>query len=234
MEYQYKINKKPLRLKLEHLVKLDPLTQNQKLAFESFASGNHLCLDGSAGTGKTFISLYLALEAVFNKEYEKVIIVRSAVPTRDMGFLPGTQEEKEDAYTAPYKAIVNDLFEDSDAWTKLTSGKQIEFLTTSFIRGITLKNAIVIIDESQNCTYHELCSVITRLGEDCRFIMAGDYYQSDFTRKGDQNGISYFINIIKNMRAFDHIEFKWEDIVRSGFVRDFIMTKEMIERGELD
>lgn len=228
------MNKKPLRLKLEHLVKLDPLTQNQKLAFDSFASGNHLCLDGSAGTGKTFISLYLALEAVFNKEYEKVIIVRSAVPTRDMGFLPGTQEEKEDAYTAPYKAIVNDLFEDSDAWTKLTSGRQIEFLTTSFIRGITLKNAIVIIDESQNCTYHELCSVITRLGEDCRFIMAGDYYQSDFTRKGDQNGISYFINIIKNMRAFDHIEFKWEDIVRSGFVRDFIMTKEMIERGELD
>jgi predicted ribonuclease YlaK len=228
------MNKKPLRLKLEHLVKLNPLTQNQKLAFDSFASGNHLCLDGSAGTGKTFISLYLALEAVFNKEYEKVIIVRSAVPTRDMGFLPGTQEEKEDAYTAPYKAIVNDLFEDSDAWTKLTSGKQIEFLTTSFIRGITLKNAIVIIDESQNCTYHELCSVITRLGEDCRFIMAGDYYQSDFTRKGDQNGISYFINIIKNMRAFDHIEFKWEDIVRSGFVRDFIMTKEMIERGELD
>ena len=228
------MTKKPLRLKLEHLVKLDPLTQNQKLAFDSFASGNHLCLDGSAGTGKTFISLYLALEAVFKKEYEKVIIVRSAVPTRDMGFLPGTQEEKEDAYTAPYKAIVNDLFEDSDAWKKLIGSKQIEFLTTSFIRGITLKNAIVIIDESQNCNYHELCSVITRLGEDCRFIMAGDYYQSDFTRKGDQDGISEFIKIIKNMRAFDHIEFKWEDIVRSGFVRDFIMTKEMIERGELD
>ena len=228
------MTKKPLRLKLEHLVKLDPLTQNQKLAFDSFASGNHLCLDGSAGTGKTFISLYLALEAVFKKEYEKVIIVRSAVPTRDMGFLPGTQEEKEDAYTAPYKAIVNDLFEDSDAWKKLLGSKQIEFLTTSFIRGITLKNAIVIIDESQNCNYHELCSVITRLGEDCRFIMAGDYYQSDFTRKGDQDGISEFIKIIKNMRAFDHIEFKWEDIVRSGFVRDFIMTKEMIERGELD
>tara|TARA_B110000259_G_scaffold184178_1_gene230706 strand:- start:104 stop:790 length:687 start_codon:yes stop_codon:yes gene_type:complete len=228
------MNKKPLRLKLEHLVKLDPLTQNQKLAFDSFASGNHLCLDGSAGTGKTFISLYLALEAVFKKEYEKVIIVRSAVPTRDMGFLPGTQEEKEDAYTAPYKAIVNDLFEDQEAWGKVIATNSVEFLTTSFIRGITLKNAIVIIDESQNCTYHELCSVITRLDEDCRFIMAGDYYQSDFTRKGDQDGISEFIKIIKNMRAFDHIEFKWEDIVRSGFVRDFIMTKEMVERGELD
>jgi phosphate starvation-inducible PhoH-like protein len=227
------MNKRPLRLKLEHLTKLEPLTANQKLAFDSFASGNHLCLDGSAGTGKTFISLYLALEAVLNKDYEKVIIVRSAVPTRDMGFLPGTQEEKEDAYTAPYKAIVNDLFLDQEAWTKLTSGKTIEFLTTSFIRGITIKNAIVIVDESQNFNYHELCSVITRLGEDCRFIMSGDYYQSDFTRKGDQDGIKEFINIIQHMNSFDHIEFKWEDIVRSGFVRDFIMTKELYENGKL-
>ena len=226
--------KKPTKLRLEHLVKLDPLTDNQQLAFNSFASGNHLCLDGSAGTGKTFISLYLALESVFKKEYDKVIIVRSAVPTRDMGFLPGTQEEKEDAYTAPYKAIVNDLFDDYGGWTKLIEDRKIEFLTTSFIRGITLKKSIVIIDESQNCNYHELCSVITRLGEDCRFIMAGDYYQSDFTRKGDQDGISQFIKIIKNMREFDHIEFKWEDIVRSSFVRDFIMTKEMLERGKID
>ena len=227
------MNKKPLRLKLEHLAKLEPLTQNQKLAFDSFECGNHLCLDGSAGTGKTFISLYLALEAVFKKEYDKVIIVRSAVPTRDMGFLPGTQEEKEDAYTAPYKAIVNDLFQDQEAWGKLISSKSIEFLTTSFIRGLTIKNAVVIVDESQNCNYHELCSVITRLGEDCRFIMSGDYYQSDFTRKGDQDGIKKFINIIKHMNSFDHIEFKWEDIVRSGFVRDFIMTKELFEKGKL-
>lgn len=227
------MNKRPSRLRLEHLQKLEPLTVHQKLAFDSFASGNHLCLDGSAGTGKTFISLYLALEAVLNKDYEKVIIVRSAVPTRDMGFLPGTQEEKEDAYTAPYKAIINDLFEDQDAWGKLINSKNIEFLTTSFIRGLTIKNAIVIVDESQNCNYHELCSVITRLGEDCRFIMSGDYYQSDFTRKGDQDGIKEFINIIKHMNSFDHIEFRWEDIVRSGFVRDFIMTKELYEDGKL-
>jgi predicted ribonuclease YlaK len=225
--------KKPNVLKLEHLVKLDPLTTNQKLAFDSFASGNHLCLDGSAGTGKTFISLYLALEAVMKKEYDKVVIVRSAVPTRDMGFLPGTQEEKEDAYTAPYKAVTSDLFNDGEAWDKLIKLKKIEFLTTSFIRGLTIKNAVVIVDESQNCNYHELCSIITRLDEGCRFIMSGDYYQSDFTRKGDQDGIKQFINIIKNMNSFDHIEFKWEDIVRSGFVRDFIMTKELYENGKL-
>ena len=227
------MNKKPSRLRLEHLKKLEPLTQNQNLAFTSFASGHHLCLDGSAGTGKTFISLYLGLEAVLKKEYDKVIIVRSAVPTRDMGFLPGTQEEKEDAYTSPYKAIVNDLFEDTDAWSKMIQSKSIEFLTTSFIRGLTLKNAVVIVDESQNCNYHELCSVITRLDDDCRFITSGDYYQSDFTRKGDQDGIKEFINIIKHMNSFDHIEFKWEDIVRSGFVRDFIMTKELYEAGKI-
>lgn len=226
--------KKPNVLKLEHLVKLDPLTANQKLAFDAFESGSHMCLDGSAGTGKTFISLYLALEAVLKKDYDKVVIVRSAVPTRDMGFLPGTQEEKEDAYTQPYKAIVTDLFDDGEAWEKLTRlNKKIEFLTTSFIRGLTIKNAVVIVDESQNCNYHELCSVITRLDEDCRFIMAGDYYQSDFTRKGDQDGIKDFINVIKHMNQFEHIEFKWEDIVRSGFVRDFIMTKELYENGKL-
>jgi|TARA_R110000796_G_scaffold165458_1_gene282244 phosphate starvation-inducible protein PhoH len=227
------MNKKPSKLRLEHLAKLEPLTSNQKIAFDGFASGSHLCLDGSAGTGKTFISLYLALESVFKKEYSKVIIVRSAVPTRDMGFLPGTQEEKEDAYTAPYKAIVNDLFDDTDAWSKLVQSRQIEFLTTSFIRGLTIKDAVVIVDESQNCNYHELCSVITRLDEECRFIMSGDYYQSDFTRKGDQDGIKDFIEIIKHMNGFEHVEFTWEDIVRSGFVRDFIMTKELYENGKL-
>ena len=227
------MNKRPSKLRLEHLRELTPLTKNQKEVFDCFSKGNHLCLDGSAGTGKTFISLYLALESVLKKEYSKVIIVRSALPTRDMGFLPGTLEEKEEAYKTPYKAIVNDLFEDHEAWNKLLQSKQIEFLTTSFIRGLTIKNAIVIVDESQNCNYHELCSVITRLGDNCRFIMCGDYYQSDFTRNGDKDGIKQFMVIVDHMKYFEHIEFGWEDIVRSDFVRDFIMTKELYEHGKL-
>lgn len=226
---------KPSKLRLEHLIKLEPLTANQGKAFESYKEGVNLVLTGCAGTGKTFIGSYLALEEVMDKDtpYEKLIVVRSAVPTRDMGYLPGTLEEKEDAYTAPYKAIINDLFEDKSAWDKLQQTKNLEFLTTSFIRGLTIKNAIVIIDEAQNCNYHELCSIITRLGENTKLIISGDHHQSDFRSTGDKKGISDFITILESMRSFDHIEFGWEDIVRSGLVRDFLMTKELFERGKL-
>ena len=229
------MSQKPSKLRIEHLITLDPLTKSQENVFSSWKEGFNLVLSGSAGTGKTYISTYLSLLDILDKNSpeKKLVIVRSAVPTRDMGFLPGTLEEKEDAYKAPYYSILTQLFEDHDAWKKIETAKQIEFLTTSFIRGITLTDSIVLIDESQNLTYHELCSVITRLGHNTRIIICGDYYQSDFTRKGDQDGIKEFINIIQHMNSFDHIEFKWEDIVRSGFVRDFIMTKELYENGKL-
>ena len=150
-----------------------------------------------------------------------------------MGYLPGSKEEKEAAYTEPYISMFADLFEDREAWSKLNQAGNIEFLTTSFIRGLTINDAVVIIDEAQNCTFHELCSIITRLGTTCRLIICGDYYQSDLKTKGDQKGILDFINILNHMKYFDHIEFTWEDIVRSGMVRDFIMTKELIDKGEL-
>jgi phosphate starvation-inducible protein PhoH and related proteins len=224
-------NSKPARPRLEHLAKLEPMTSNQEIVFKSWEK-NNMVLSGSAGTGKTFISLYLALKDVLDKntQYEKVLIVRSAVPTRDMGFLPGTQEEKEAAYTLPYQVIVNDLFQDREAWDKLTQLKQVEFCTTSYLRGMTFNDCIIIVDEAQNCNYHELCSIITRVGENCKFVMCGDYYQSDFTRQGDKDGINNFLNILENMNHFEVVEFVWKDIVRSGLVRDFIMTKEMYER----
>lgn len=224
-------NSKPARPRLEHLAKLEPMTSNQEVVFKNWEK-NNMVLSGSAGTGKTFISLYLALKDVLDKntQYEKVLIVRSAVPTRDMGFLPGTQEEKEAAYTLPYQVIVNDLFQDREAWDKLTQLKQVEFCTTSYLRGMTFNDCIIIVDEAQNCNYHELCSIITRVGENCKFVMCGDYYQSDFTRQGDKDGINDFLNILENMNNFEVVEFVWKDIVRSGLVRDFIMTKELYER----
>jgi phosphate starvation-inducible PhoH-like protein len=226
---------KPSKLRLEHLQKLKALTKNQEKVFDSYKAGQNLVLSGSAGTGKTFLALYLGLNDILDKNnsMQNVVIVRSALPTRDMGFLPGEKEEKEAAYMDPYISTVNELFNDKEGWKKMIQFKNIEFITTSFIRGITLNDSVIIIDEAQNCNYHELCSIITRVGKNCRVIFCGDYYQSDFVKQNDKSGLYSFINIINNMKSFDHIEFEWKDIVRSGLVRDFIMTKEMLENDKL-
>lgn len=227
---------KTLKLKLENLRELEPITKNQEKVFKSYEDGYNLCLSGSAGSGKTFLALYLALEDVLNKDtpYDKVVIIRSVVPTRDIGFLPGNEDEKLDAYAGPYKGIMTELFSDGQAWEKLVNQQFVEFTSTSFIRGITISNAIVIVDEMQNLNFHELDSVITRLGESTKLIMCGDYYQSDFDKERDRSGILNFLEIIQRMKYFDHIEFSWEDIVRSGLVREYIMTKEqMVDDGQI-
>tara|TARA_B100000212_G_C27346425_1_gene521494 strand:- start:617 stop:1291 length:675 start_codon:yes stop_codon:yes gene_type:complete len=220
-----------LKLKLEDMEEIEPVTGNQRKAFEAYDSGDSLVLAGSAGTGKTFIGLSLALEDVLDKEtwYDKVVIVRSIVPTRDIGYLPGDEEEKKDAYTSPYRSICAELFQNADAWTKLKTAGTVQFMSTSFIRGLTISNAIIVLDEMQNLTFHELDSIITRVGNNCKFIMCGDYYQSDFTKETDRTGILKFLSIIEQLRNFTVVEFGWEDIVRSDFVRDYIMTKEMLK-----
>lgn len=220
-----------MKLRLEHLKVIEPITKNQRKVFDAYENDDNIVMSGAAGSGKTFLALALALEDILDKEntYDRVIIVRSAVPTRDMGFLPGSREEKEAAYLLPYQGAMAELFDDSDAWKKLSAQGAVEFLTTSFIRGITLSDAIVIIDEMQNLTFHELDSVITRIGRNCKFIMCGDYYQSDFSREGDKQGIMKFLNIVDHMKYFTHVQFSWEDIVRSDFVREYIMTKEHLE-----
>lgn len=221
------------KIRLDNLNEISPLTENQKLAFQLYEKNHSLVLAGSAGTGKTFMALGLALEDVLDKEtyYDKVVIVRSIVPTRDIGFLPGNEEEKKDAYTGPYRSVCTELFNDPQAWTKLNQAGQVDFLSTSFIRGITLSDAIIIVDEMQNLTFHELDSIITRVGRNCKFVMCGDYYQSDFTKDSDRKGILKFLNIIEQLNNFKVVEFGWEDIVRSDFVRDYIMTKELLERN---
>lgn len=226
-----KTNTSIRKLKLDDMVAIEPLTNNQKEVFQAYARGDSLVLSGSAGTGKTFIALSLALEDVLDKEtpYNKVIVVRSIVPTREIGFLPGTEEEKKEAYTGPYQSICAELFEQGDAWNKLQAAGTVDFQSTSFIRGITFNNAIVVVDEMQNLNFHELDSVITRVGRNCKFVMCGDYYQSDFEKVKDRNGIVQFLSIIEQLKKFTVVEFGWEDIVRSDFVRDYIMTKEMMK-----
>jgi len=203
------------------LRQIEPLTKNQVLAFES---GQNLILHGVAGTGKTYISTYLAFDDILKGLYEKLVIIRSAVSTRDIGFLPGTEKDKASVYEEPYKDICIDLFERGDAYEVLKSKFLVHFMTTSFIRGITLRNATILVDECQNLTFHELDSIITRVGENCRVIFCGDFRQSDLR----QNGLRDFIRILEAMDCFDLIDFEVKDIVRSAFVKEYITSKEQL------
>lgn len=200
------------------LAEIEPLTKNQ---LEAFESDKNLILHGIAGTGKTFISCYLAFDDMVKGVYNNLVIIRSAVPTRDIGFLPGSEKEKASVYEEPYKEIALELFQRGDAYEILKTKGLVHFMTTSFVRGITLKDAVIMVDECQNMTFHELDSIITRVGNNCRVIFCGDFRQSDLKT----NGLESFMEILKNMGAFDFIDFEIKDIVRSEFVKDYIIAK---------
>lgn len=206
------------------LQEIEPLTQNQLIAFES---QKNLVLHGVAGTGKTYISLYLALDDMTKGLYQQTVLIRSAVSTRDMGFLPGTDKEKAAVYEEPYKDICIELFQRGDAYEMLKKQGLVHFMTTSFIRGVTLRNATIIVDECQNMSFHELDSIITRIGEGCRIVFCGDFRQTDFTeRSREKTGLPAFLRVLKAMDEFDMIDFTVKDIVRSDFVKKYIIAKE--------
>jgi len=216
-----------------YLLDIEPITDNQKKLFDSYADGKHLVAYGTAGTGKTFISLYNALADVLDETtpYERIYLVRSLVSTREIGFLPGDHEDKADIYQIPYKNMVKYMFQmptDADfemLYGNLKAQETIKFWSTSFIRGTTLDNAIVIVDEFQNLNFHELDSIITRIGENSRIIFSGDASQSDLVKTNDRNGIHDFLNILRKMPSFDIIEYGIDDIVRSGLVKEYIISK---------
>ena len=223
--------KKPLSS--DYLVNIEPISENQRRLFNSYKEGKHLVAYGCAGTGKTFITLYNALKDVLdeNTPYEKIYIVRSLVATREIGFLPGDYEDKSDIYQVPYKHMVKYMFQmSSDAdfemlYGNLKAQDTIKFWSTSFLRGTTLDNAIVIVDEYQNLNFHELDSIITRIGENSKICFCGDARQSDLVKTNDRNGIVDFMNILRKMPSFDIIEFEIDDIVRSGLVKEYIIAK---------
>ena len=213
---------------------IEPLTANQKTLFDSYSTGKNIVAYGCAGTGKTFITLYNAIKDVLDEKtpYEKVYVVRSLVATREIGFLPGDHEDKSWLYQLPYKAMVRYMFEmrtDADfqmLYANLKAQDTIDFWSTSFIRGTTFDNAIIIVDEFQNLNYHELDSIMTRVGQDSKIMFCGDATQTDLTRENEKNGIVDFMRILRLMaNSVDIIEFGVEDIVRSGICKEYILAK---------
>ena len=231
MTLKQKKRRKPISE--DYMIPVEPITDNQKRFFDAWDEGKMIYAYGVAGTGKTFIALYKALRDVLGETtpYEKIYIVRSLVATREIGFLPGDHEDKSSLYQIPYKNMVQAMFEMPDdnsydmLYDNLKAQETISFWSTSFIRGTTLDNAIVIIDECQNLNFHELDSIITRVGQDSKIIFCGDAAQTDLLKNNERTGILDFQRIIQNMDEFSLVEFGIDDIVRSGLVRSYLVSK---------
>ena len=217
----------------EHLLDIKPLTPSQEKVFDAWEKNKHLFLFGAAGTGKSFVTMYLALRDILDERtpYNKLYIVRSLVPTREIGFLPGDHEDKANLYQIPYKNMVRFMFEMPDdpsfemLYSNLKSQDTISFWSTSFIRGTTIDNSIVLVDESENLNFHELDSIITRLGVNSKIVFAGDAAQTDLQKAHEKTGIMDFKKIIDDMDEFESIEFGIDDIVRSGLVKSYLISK---------
>jgi predicted ribonuclease YlaK len=223
--------KKPISS--DYLLNIEPLTDNQRIMFEEYGRGQNIFAYGAAGTGKTFLALFLALRDVLDEHtpYEKVYVVRSLVATREIGFLPGTHEDKASLYQIPYKNMVKYMFEMPNdgafdmLYENLKAQETISFWSTSFLRGTTLDKAIVIVDECQNLNFHELDSIITRVGEDTKIMFCGDASQSDLQRSNERSGIIDFQRILQQMKEFSLVEYGVDDIVRSGLIKSYLIAK---------
>ena len=226
-------SKKNKEINMNDLVSIKPITDNQKEVFSTWKKGLNQFLFGAAGTGKTFVSLYLALQEIMDlkKPADKVILVRSLIPTREIGFLPGDEEDKSALYQVPYRNMVQFMFEMPNEqafnglYDKLKSQGSLYFLSTSFLRGLTFDNSIIIVDECQNLNFHELDTIITRVGQDSKIMFCGDFSQTDLIKNNEKNGLHDFMRILEEMKEFNCTEFTIGDIVRSGFVRSYLINK---------
>ena len=221
------------------LNEIKPVTDSQKVVFDSWNQGLNQFLFGCAGTGKTFVSLYLALSEVLKNDtpYDKVVMVRSLIPTREIGFLPGDEEDKAALYQVPYSNMMQFMFEQPNEqafeslYNRIKAQGSFYFLSTSFLRGLTFDNTIIIVDECQNLNFHELDTIITRVGQDSKIFFCGDFSQSDLTKMNERNGLMDFLQILQEMEEFNCVEFNIGDIVRSGFVRNYLIQKTKLGMG---
>ena len=230
---------KKIEITNSDLVKIEPVTDNQKVVFESYKKGQNQFLYGCAGTGKTFVTLYLAMQEVLKNDtpYDRVVMVRSLIPTREIGFLPGDEEDKAALYQVPYSNMVQFMFKQpneqafSMLYDRLKTQGSFYFLSTSFLRGLTFDNSIIIVDECQNLNFHELDTIVTRVGQDSKIMFCGDFMQTDLSKVNERNGLHDFLRILEEMEEFNCLEFNIGDIVRSGFVRNYLIQKTKLGMG---
>jgi len=227
-EYKQPSVSNSLKIKLDHLKTFDALTDNQQKFFDAYKRGDYFIgLFGSPGVGKTFLAMYRGLEEVLDRSnpFKQIVVVRSAVQVRDQGFVPGSLDEKMEIYETPYKEISETLFGRSDAWDRLKEQSYARFISTTAIRGISIDDAIILVDESQSMTFHELSSVISRVGHRSKIIFIGDLKQNDLIKsKNDVSGLKEFLNVARHMDEFSEITFTPDDIVRSSLVKSFIVA----------
>jgi phosphate starvation-inducible PhoH-like protein len=221
-----------LKVRIDDLKTFDPLTENQKKFFDAYKRGDYfVALLGSPGVGKTFLAVYKALEEVLDKSnpFKQVVVIRSAVQVRDQGYVPGDLNEKMEMYEVPYKEICQTLFDRNDAWDRLKEQHYARFISTSAIRGISIDEAIIIVDECQSMSWHELSSIITRVGHRSKIIFVGDLKQNDLIKnKNDVSGLANFLEVARHMNEFTQIIFTPEDIVRSSLVKSWIISCEKL------
>ena len=226
-------------IKLDDMVDIKGITKNQTEVIKEYKKGKCLFLYGSAGTGKTFVLLYKAFQDVLNlkSQYDKVVLVRSLIPTREIGFLPGDEEDKSALYQIPYRNMVQFMFQQPNEqafnmlYDRLTNQGSMYFMSTSFLRGLTFDNSIIIVDECQNLNFHDLDTIVTRVGQNSRICFAGDFFQTDLIRTNERNGLHDFIRIVENMKSFNVTEYTIADIVRSGFIREYLIEKTKLGFG---
>jgi phosphate starvation-inducible protein PhoH and related proteins len=214
------------------LKKVDPRTANQEKIFDRFDEGKHLYIHGTAGTGKTYVACYLAMDAILNHgDFEELVIIRSAVPSRRQGFLPGNEEEKNEIFEVPYENLFTKLFDGDRPYQNLKSSNKVRFISTSYLRGITLENCVVLIEEVQNMNDGEIDTVMTRLGENCRAIICGDTAQNDLFYMHEDSCIDKLSKVVRKMPSFSVIEMKPEDICRNGLVREWLLSKASVQNN---
>ena len=186
---------------------------------------------GPAGTGKTYLAVAYAVSMLKSGEIEKIILTRPAVEAGErLGFLPGDIKEKIDPYLRPIYDALNDMLSFSEVIKKIESGF-IEIAPLAFMRGRTLSNAFIILDESQNTTSVQMKMFLTRLGENSKMVITGDLSQVDLP-SGTKSGLRESINILKNVEEIGFLEFSDNDVVRNPLVSKIVKHYEKFEKDK--